>query len=141
MESQPVSGLRRWRDISRLLLLGFHDTSFGDNIEVGIHAVGVDEHRRPFVQTHLERSRKGQTPKGHVEQTWFTGAHCNVGGGYADSGLSDQALVWMIARAQALTGLEFNVAAIRSGTKPNIGGTVVDTTVGWPLNSSFASLP
>ena len=116
-----------------LAVLGFHDTSFGDNVEVGIHAVGVDEHRRPFVPTFWTIA-KGQKPKGHVEQTWFTGAHCNVGGGYADSGLSDQALVWMIARAKALTGLEFNVAAIRSGTKPNIGGTVVDSTEGWPLD-------
>jgi uncharacterized protein (DUF2235 family) len=116
-----------------LAALGFHDTSFGDNVEVGLHAVGVDEHRRPFVPTFWTIA-KGQKPKGHVEQTWFTGAHCNVGGGYADSGLSDQALVWMIARAQALTGLEFNVAAIRSGTRPNIGGAVVDSTEGWPLD-------
>jgi hypothetical protein len=34
-----------------LLTLGFHDTSFGDHVEVGLHAVAVDEHRRPFVPT------------------------------------------------------------------------------------------
>jgi uncharacterized protein (DUF2235 family) len=34
-----------------LTRLGFHDTSFGDHVEVGLHAVGVDEHRRPFVPT------------------------------------------------------------------------------------------
>jgi len=34
-----------------LLTLGFHDTSFGDHIKVGLHAVAVDEHRRPFVPT------------------------------------------------------------------------------------------
>jgi hypothetical protein len=116
--------------------LGFHDTSFGDNVEVGLHAVGVDEHRRPFVPTFWTIA-KGLKPKGHVEQTWFAGAHCNVGGGYADSGLSDQALIWMIARVEALTGLEFNVAAIRSGTRPNISGAVVDSTVGWPLDHAF----
>jgi uncharacterized protein (DUF2235 family) len=119
-----------------LAVLGFHDTSFGDHVDVGLHAVGADEHRRPFVPTFWTIA-KGQNPKGHVEQTWFAGAHCNVGGGYADSGLSDQALIWMIARAQALTGLEFNVAAIRSGTKPNISGAVVDSTVGWPLDHWF----
>jgi uncharacterized protein (DUF2235 family) len=119
-----------------LAVLGFHDTSFGDNVEVGLHAVGVDEHRRPFVPTFWTIA-KGQKPRGHVEQTWFAGAHCNVGGGYADSGLSDQALIWMIARVQALSGLEFNVAAIRSGTRPNIGGAVVDSTVGWPLDHAF----
>jgi uncharacterized protein (DUF2235 family) len=116
-----------------LFTLGFHDTNFGEHVEVGLHAVAVDEHRRPFVPTFWT-IKKGQQPKGHVEQTWFAGAHSNVGGGYPDSGLSDQALIWMIARVQALTGLEFNVEAIRAGTKPNFAGAVVDSTKGWPLD-------
>ncbi|HEY1746854.1 MAG TPA: DUF2235 domain-containing protein [Xanthobacteraceae bacterium] len=116
-----------------LITLGFHDTSFGDNVAVGLHALGVDEHRRPFVPTFWTIA-KGQRPNGYVEQTWFAGAHCNVGGGYPDSGLSDQALIWMIARAQALTGLEFNVNAIGAAVRPNIGGAVVDSTIGWPLD-------
>jgi uncharacterized protein (DUF2235 family) len=117
-----------------LVTLGFHDTSFGDHVDVGSHAVAVDEHRRPFVPTFWTIP-KGQRPKGHVEQTWFAGAHENVGGGYADSGLSDQALVWMIARVRALTGLELNAEAIRSNTRPNVGGVVEDSTKGlWLLD-------
>jgi uncharacterized protein (DUF2235 family) len=119
-----------------LLTLGFHDTSFGDHVEVGLHAVAIDEHRRPFVPTFWTIPR-GQKPKGHVEQTWFAGAHCNVGGGYPDAGLSDQALVWMIARVQALTGLEFDVDAVKAGTRPNISGAVVDSTKGWPIDHTF----
>jgi len=119
-----------------LAKLGFHDTSFGDHVEVGLHAVGVDEHRRPFVPTFWTIA-KGQEPKGHVEQTWFAGAHCNVGGGYPDTGLSDQALIWMIARVQALTGLGFDVEAIKAGTLPNIAGAVVDSTVGWPVDHAL----
>jgi len=116
--------------------LGFHDTNLGDHVENGLHTVAVDEHRRPFVPTFWTVP-KGQQPKGHVEQTWFAGSHSNVGGGYAESGLSDQALVWMIARVQALTGLEFDVAAVRSNTKPNIAGNVVDSTEGWPVDHAF----
>jgi len=119
-----------------LITLGFHDTSFGDHIRLGLHAVAVDEHRRPFVPTFWTIPR-GEEPKGHVEQTWFAGAHSNVGGGYTDSGLSDQALIWMIARVQALTGLQFDVAAVRSNTKPNIAGAVVDSTQGWPVDHLF----
>jgi uncharacterized protein (DUF2235 family) len=119
-----------------LLTLGFHDTNLGDHVENGLHAVAVDEHRRPFVPTFWTIP-KGRQPKGHVEQTWFAGAHANIGGGYAESGLSDQALVWMIARVQALTGLEFDVAAVRSNTKPNIAGSVVDSTEGWPVDHAF----
>jgi uncharacterized protein (DUF2235 family) len=119
-----------------LLVLGFHDTSFGEHVEVGLHALAVDEHRRPFVPTFWTIP-KGHQPKGHVEQTWFAGAHSNVGGGYANSGLSDQALTWTIARVQALTGLEFDVQAVRSGIWPNISGVVVDSTRGWPIDHMF----
>jgi hypothetical protein len=119
-----------------LLTLGFHDTSFGDHVEVGLHAVAVDEHRRPFVPTFWTIPR-GKKPKGHVEQTWFAGSHCNVGGGYPDAGLSDQALVWMIARLQALTGLEFDIDAVKAGTRPNISGAIVDSTKGWPIDHTF----
>ena len=116
-----------------LIFLGFHDTSFGEHVDVGLHAVAVDEHRRPFVPTFWTIA-KGHQPRGHVEQTWFAGAHRNVGGGYPDSGLSDLALVWMIARVRALTGLEFDIASVRSNTKPNIEGAVVNSTKGWFLD-------
>jgi uncharacterized protein (DUF2235 family) len=119
-----------------LVTLGFHDTSFGEHIDVGLHAVAVDEHRRPFVPTFWTIER-GQQPRGHVEQTWFAGAHCNVGGGYPESGLSDQALIWMIARVQALTSLEFDIAAVRSNTKANIAEAVVDSTKGWVIDYMF----
>jgi len=119
-----------------LAMLGFHDTSFGDHVKVGLHAIAVDERRRPFVPTFWT-ILKGEKPKGHVEQTWFAGAHSNVGGGYSDSGLSDEALIWMIARVQALTGLEFDVQAVKSNTKPNIGGVVVDSAQGWPIDHMF----
>jgi hypothetical protein len=119
-----------------LVTLGFHDTSFGDHIDVGLHAVAVDEHRRPFVPTFWTIA-KGHQPRGHVEQTWFAGAHGNVGGGYAQSGLSDQALIWMIARVQALTNMEFDVAAVRSNTRANIAEAVVDSTKGWVIDHTF----
>ncbi|HEX6427536.1 MAG TPA: DUF2235 domain-containing protein, partial [Niastella sp.] len=39
-----------------------------------------------------------------VEQRWFAGVHSNIGGGYADSGLSDLALKWLAGQAHK-TGL------------------------------------
>ena len=55
------------------------------------------------------------------------GAHSNVGGGYAETGLSDAALIWMIARIEALTKLEFDAVAVRAMTKGvNVDGEVVD---------------
>jgi uncharacterized protein (DUF2235 family) len=116
-----------------LALLGFHDTYFGDHIDVGLHAVAIDEHRRPFVPT-LWTVPKGKSPRGHVEQAWFAGAHCNIGGGYADRGLSDDAFTWLISRIQALTKLEFDETVFEALAAPNIDGEVVDSTEGWPID-------
>jgi uncharacterized protein (DUF2235 family) len=114
-----------------LVQLGFHDTSFGSHIIVGLHAIAVDERRRPFVPTFWT-APKGHKPRGHVEQTWFAGVHCNVGGGYPDAGLSDEALIWMIARIEALTGLEFDTARVKAATRAaNVNGEVYDSSKGW----------
>ena len=43
----------------------------------------------------------------------------------------------MIARVRALTGLEFDIASVRSNTKPNIEGAVVDLTKGWFLDEHW----
>jgi hypothetical protein len=118
-----------------LAVLGFHDTGFGYCVAVSLHAVCVDEHRRPFVPTFWTIA-KGQQPRGQVEQTWFAGAQCNVGGGYTDSGLSDLALIWLISRIKALTGLEFDVSA-EPAHNLIFSGSVVDSTVGWPVDHTL----
>ena len=119
-----------------LAFLGFHDTEIGSHVDIGLHAVAVDERRRPFVPTFWT-APKAQPPSTHVEQTWFAGVHVNIGGGYADAGLSDQALIWMIARMQALTGLEFDIARVKAVTKPNVDGEVVDSSKGWFIDETF----
>lgn len=119
-----------------LAFLGFHDTEIGDHVDIGLHAVAVDERRRPFVPTFWT-APKAQPPRTHVEQTWFAGVHCNIGGGYANSGLSDQALIWMIVRIQALTALEFDIAQVKAVTHPNLNGEVVDSSKGWIIDQTF----
>jgi len=118
------------------LVLGFHDTYLGNHIDVGLHAVSVDERRRPFVPTFWTAPRNQPTRR-HVEQTWFAGVHCNIGGGYDDCGLSDHALIWMIARVQALTELEFDTSAIKVTIKPNLDGAIENSSKGWPVSEVF----
>ncbi len=132
-------GLARLARYVALVRLGFHDTRFGDHIDVGLHAIGVDEKRRPFVPTFWTIP-KGKRPRGVVEQTWFAGVHCNVGGGYADSRLADEALMWMIARVTALTGLEFDAANVKSVLKANPDGEVYDSSKGWLIDERFPHL-
>src|ERR1019366_1330126 len=70
------------------------------DIEVGRHAVAIDE-RRAFFRTELwtlpTDPAKAHGPK-DLKQVWFPGVHCDVGGGYPElvSGLSKFALEWML---------------------------------------------
>jgi uncharacterized protein (DUF2235 family) len=78
-------------------------TADNPSIEVGRHAVAIDE-RRAFFRTNLWRpaSPPPSGPK-EMKQVWFAGVHCDVGGGYAEgeSGLSAIAFDWMLREAEA----------------------------------------
>jgi Uncharacterized alpha/beta hydrolase domain (DUF2235) len=81
------------------------------DIEIGRHAVSIDEHRA-FFRNHLWRPPKSPgTPSGpkDLKQVWFAGVHCDVGGGYSEeeSALSKIPLEWMIQEAKA-SGLKIN---------------------------------
>jgi uncharacterized protein (DUF2235 family) len=77
------------------------------NPAVGVvrHAVSIDERRAYFRQNLWSNSIAGQD----VQQVWFAGSHCDVGGGYKEpqSGLSKIALEWMLQEAAA-AGLRVN---------------------------------
>jgi hypothetical protein len=98
---------RRW---------GFHDTQLSTTVDAAFQALAIDELRRPFEPTLWQRSPDAADQ--HVEQVWFTGDHCDVGGGHRDSALADIALLWMIQRAESC-GLAFRDNAYR---RPD-GGT------------------
>ncbi|KAF8587096.1 hypothetical protein K439DRAFT_1659308 [Ramaria rubella] len=65
-------------------------------IENAFHALALDEYRKPFTPTLWYKTP--QTQDTNLEQTWFSGAHTNVGGGYADQICADIALMYMIDR-------------------------------------------
>jgi Uncharacterized alpha/beta hydrolase domain (DUF2235) len=101
-------------------LVRFHDTRLSPSIDVNLHALAIDEVRGPF------RPRLWTMPKGstlpthqHVEQIWFAGTHNDVGGGYAETQLSDIALLWMAERVSTTTGLTFDMDSLRRTTSPD----------------------
>ena len=49
-----------------------------------------------------------------LEQVWFPGVHCDVGGGYRATGLSDAAFLWMVEKAKQC-GLLFREAGLAAG--------------------------
>jgi uncharacterized protein (DUF2235 family) len=124
---------------------GFRNTHFGRTTEVGLHAVAIDERRRPFTPTFWTFRPKVQVEAEehhpNVEQVWFAGVHANIGGGYENSGLSDLALAWMLARVQERTGLRFNELSARDSVWPCSACTLYMTSRWRWLNPARAILP
>jgi uncharacterized protein (DUF2235 family) len=86
----------------------FHDTRLSTIVENAFHAVAIDEHRDAF---NVCLWSPDVEPEQILEQRWFIGAHCDVGGGYAERELSDITLGWMQNKAAAL-GLALKPVAI-----------------------------
>ncbi len=101
----------------------FHDVKLSADVDYAYHAVALDEKRALFQPTlwELSSSVRREQVKQEVEQVWFPGTHSNVGGGYADSGLSDIALDWMVQKAAALQ-LGFKEDYIKQSLKPDPAG-------------------
>jgi uncharacterized protein (DUF2235 family) len=96
-------------------------------IEIGRHAVSIDE-RRAFFRSHLwgTQNADSKTRSGprDCKQVWFPGVHCDVGGGYPEeeSSLSKYALEWMLEEAKAAGLLvhpdkQSEVLGLTSGSK------------------------
>jgi uncharacterized protein (DUF2235 family) len=82
---------------------GFLSTDLHPDVQAAYHAVSVDERRNEFPATLWTDPDPAQA----LEQTWFAGVHGDVGGGYAQTGLSDITLAWMMLRANG-NGLKFD---------------------------------
>ena len=77
-------------------------TADNRDIEIGRHAIAIDE-RRAFFRPNLwmPQGSLPQSGPADLRQVWFPGVHGDVGGGYpeAESGLSKIALKWMLKEA------------------------------------------
>jgi uncharacterized protein (DUF2235 family) len=120
----------------------FRDNEIGKDIEFGLHAMAIDELRRAFTATAWvpRKDDKGNPlPEPKVEQVWFAGAHANVGGGYERAGLSDHALIWMMARLHEKTGLRFDDDYIQKHFLPCSGCSGYRSYRGWWLSRIWPS--
>lgn len=97
---------RRW---------AFHDTKLSSRVQSAFQALAIDEARRPFEPTLWEPQPAAANQE--LEQVWFAGVHCDVGGGYPERELADITLYWMTNRARAC-GLTFRDGA--AALDPNL---------------------
>jgi uncharacterized protein (DUF2235 family) len=77
--------------------LSFHVGDIPPSIvSVARQALAIDERRTDFRPEIWKQAHPGQS----VEQRWFPGVHTSIGGGYANDGLANGALHWMINAAK-----------------------------------------
>lgn len=93
------------------VLYGFLDTSLHPDVLNAYQALAIDERRQEFPPT-LWTPPSPPVAAQVLEQVWFAGVHCDVGGGYPETGLSDITFSWMMGKAINL-GLQIdaNVSA------------------------------
>ncbi len=115
------------------LLYGFLDTSLHPDVKHAYHAVSIDERRAEFPATLWT----GPTaPDQTVEQVYFTGVHCDVGGGYPQTGLSDITLSWMMGKAKAL-GVTFDDAVFQQYANLDPKHSLDQKHESWDLKWAF----
>jgi uncharacterized protein (DUF2235 family) len=114
---------------------GFLDTTLHSCVQKAYHAVCIDERRAQFMPT-LWTNDDG-TPRANddqVQQVWFPGVHCDVGGSYEESQLSDIAMSWMMKKAIE-NGLTFNDAPIQKYLKIDAANAI------GPLHDEWKVVP
>lgn len=111
----------------------FHDTELSSIVENAFHAIAIDEHRKNYAPTLWDPKEK---PNQKIEQVWFVGAHCNVGGGYSRNNLSDIPLSWMLEKATEC-GLRIHNEKAPSA-ELNINNSIIMDSYSTFLNGAFS---
>jgi len=95
-----------WFDSKNRQKYSFHDVNLSSITKVNLHAIAIDEQRKPFSASIWRRPRYKQFGT-KTEQVWFPGVHADIGGGYYSTetrnnraALDDITLDWMIRRVK-----------------------------------------
>mgnify|MGYP001583699659 CR=1 FL=1 len=131
-KERSVTAMPSWNQRVDLEFLGIWDTvgalAFGNtfnnyhnisprNVNRVFHALALDEFRSQFFPDLFISDGRNQ----RVLETWFAGAHTNVGGGYVDENLSNIALFWILNKAN-VCGLKLNLPAITGWYGESVDG-------------------
>ncbi|KJA29446.1 hypothetical protein HYPSUDRAFT_196803 [Hypholoma sublateritium FD-334 SS-4] len=81
-------------------LFGLPDCMLGEHIEAAYQALAINEMREDFVCAKFYQTAAGKNKGQILKQTWFSGCHADIGGGYLEHDLSDLSLIWMVANVQ-----------------------------------------
>jgi len=94
-------------------------------------ALALDEHRaqfqpRPYIDANGPIHTDIGTP-GSIEQLWFRGDHCDIGGGHVqdEAGLADHALCWLVSES-VRAGLRLAPRGAPLDSEPAVAQALVD---------------
>jgi len=102
-----------WDTVKTTTDKAYNDHKLPKCVVAGYHAMAIDEKRNFFPALKWNKNRR-------VTQTWFSGVHSDVGGGYKEKGLSDITLEWMITHAYS-HGLRVKSSAMKKLRKDPAG--------------------
>jgi uncharacterized protein (DUF2235 family) len=91
------------------------------NVQHTVHLLAIDEQRAAYAPTLVEAADT-------VEEVWFAGTHCDVGGGFRERDLANITLWCMIERAQQ-QGLRFKQSTLRVIPRNECGEGVIHCDV------------
>lgn len=106
-----ISGIINLRD-------QFHDTKVNRDITLALHAVAIDETRKHFSPTPMEKSDGAGTA---IHTRYFIGDHTTVGGGEntEDKPLSDIPALWIAKKLEENSSLRFDPKKLKDTFNPN----------------------
>lgn len=104
----PKLGIFTDEKATRSIDYAFVDTTVPECVDHAIHALALDETRRPFTPTiwELPNPQKGQD----LIQCWFSGSHADVGGSWNDDCRNaDITLAWMVQQLSEYLAFDYAV--------------------------------
>ncbi|ORY89726.1 hypothetical protein BCR35DRAFT_323810 [Leucosporidium creatinivorum] len=93
---------------------GLPSEELGPHIEVALQALALDEGRKHYMPLLWRRDPSRQLGGQFLLQTWFSGCHTDVGGGYKAHDLGDLSFFWAISHLKKLAGLAFDTEYLAS---------------------------
>lgn len=115
-----------------------HALSLPSSAEHVFHAIALDENRRLFQSVEFPSAPM----RGQLHERWFSGAHANVGGGYAFDPLAALPLAWMMENATTHAQVAFRghpshrlsaALAVRHRNSFEEFGLGIPAVLSWPF--------
>jgi uncharacterized protein (DUF2235 family) len=125
----PIPGLCALVEQVPGLQHSFQNLSMSQSVTHGRHALAIDDERKIFHPVLWEPNLESYQT---MQQVWFAGMHTDVGGGYAEQGLADISLKWMVEEAVQKGLLIYPKHKV--GIRPNQNGIMHDSRggrLGW----------